>query len=79
MPIDVSIKNVSDELVERLRRRGERSHRSLQEEIRSILTEELGRSPSRISVQEARRLVAKLGPQCPGESAAMVRGDRESR
>lgn len=79
MPIDVSIENVPEELFERLRRRAERSHRSLQGELRSILTEELGRSPGRLSVQEARRLVAELGQQSPGESAAMVREDREAR
>jgi plasmid stability protein len=79
MPIDLTIKDVPDELVERLRRRAERSQSSLQAELRSILTEELGRSPGRLSVREARRRVAELGQQSPGESATMIREDRDAR
>lgn len=33
MPVNPSIANVPDELAERLRRRAERSHRSLQAEL----------------------------------------------
>lgn len=79
MPIDLSIKDVPEELVERLRRRAQRSHRSLQGELRSILTEELGRSPGRLSVREVRRLVAERGLRSLGESATMIRDDRDAR
>lgn len=78
MPVNLSIKNVPDELAERLRRRAETSHRSLQGELMTILTEAAGRSPGRISIQEARRRVAELGLRTPGESAAMVREDRDA-
>jgi plasmid stability protein len=79
MPVNLSIKNVPDELAERLRRRAERSHRSLQGELMTILTEAAERSPDRLSIQEVRRRVAELGLRTPGESAAMVREDRDAR
>lgn len=79
MPINLSIKNVPDELAERLRRRAERSHRSLQGELMTILTEAAGRSAGRLSIQEARQRVAELGLKTPGESTAMIRADRDAR
>lgn len=79
MTVNLSIKNVPDELAERLRRRAEQSHRSLQGELMTILTEAVGRPSGRLSVQEARRRVAELGLQTPAESAAMVREDRDAR
>lgn len=37
MPVDFSVKRVSDEVARRLRERAERNHRSLQRELLSIL------------------------------------------
>lgn len=37
MPVNLSIKNVPDEIAERLRRRAARSHRSLQGELMALL------------------------------------------
>ena len=79
MPVNLSIKNVPDELAERLRRRAERAHRSLQGELMTILTDAAGRPSGRLSIQEARRRVAELGLRAPSESAAMVREDRDTR
>ena len=79
MPVNLSIKNVPDEVAERLRRRAERSHRSLQGELMTILTEAAVASSGRLSIQEARRRVAELGLRMPRESAAMVREDRDAR
>ncbi|HUF79071.1 MAG TPA: Arc family DNA-binding protein [Thermoanaerobaculia bacterium] len=79
MPVNLSIKNVPDEVAERLRRRAERSHRSLQGELMTILTEAAVASSERLSIQEARRRVAELGLRMPPESAAMVREDRDAR
>ncbi|HUP41967.1 MAG TPA: Arc family DNA-binding protein [Thermoanaerobaculia bacterium] len=79
MPVNLSIKNVPDELAERLRRRAERSHRSLQGELMTILTEAAVPSPERITIEEARRRVAELGLRMPSESTAMVREDRDAR
>lgn len=78
MPVNLSIKNVPDELAERLRRRAERSHRSLQGELMTILTEAAGRSSGRLSVSDARQRVSELGLRTPAESAAMVREDRDA-
>lgn len=79
MPVNLSIKNVPDELAERLRRRAERSHRSLQGELMTILAEAVGQPSERLSIEEVRRRVAELGLRTPGESAAMVRQDRDAR
>lgn len=79
MPVNLSIKNVPDELAERLRQRAERSHRSLQGELMTILTEAAGRAAGRLSIPEVRRRVAALGLQTPDESTDLVREDRDAR
>jgi hypothetical protein len=42
MPVNLSIKQVPDELAERLRRRAARNHRSLQRELLTILEATIG-------------------------------------
>lgn len=79
MSVNLSIKNVPEELAERLRRRAEGSHRSLQGELLTILTEAAGRVGRRLSLEEARERVVELGLRMPSESAAMVREDRDAR
>lgn len=79
MPVNLSIKNVPDEVAERLRQRAERSHRSLQGELMTILTEASMPAPRPLSIQEARRRIAELGLRMPSESAAMIREDRDAR
>lgn len=79
MTVNLSIKNVPDELAARLRQRAERSHRSLQGELMTILTEAVGRPSQRLSIEDVRRRVAELGLRTPSESAAMVREDRDAR
>ncbi len=71
MPVNLSIKNVPDELVEKLRERAKRHHRSLQKELLAILEEAL--SPKPLTVEEAYRRIRSLGIQTPDETAAMVR------
>lgn len=46
MAVDLSIKQVPDEVTERLRQRAKRNHRSLQGELRAILEEVTNASPS---------------------------------
>jgi plasmid stability protein len=77
MPVNLSIKNVPEELVERLRERAKRHHRSLQGELMSILEEAL--SPKRLTVEEAYRKIRRLGVKTPDETAALVREDRDAR
>lgn len=78
MPVNLSIKNVPDDLAARLRERAAASHRSLQGELMTILVEAAVASPRRLTVQEARRRVAAMALETPGESAAMVREDRDA-
>ena len=78
MPANLSIKNVPDELVERLRERARRHHRSLQGELMSIVEEAAGSSP-KISLQEAWERIQRTMPPSPSESAAIVRQMRDER
>jgi len=78
MPTNLSIKNAPDELVDPLKRRAARNHRSLQGELLAILDEvvrlEGPLTPAAI-LEETRR----LGLSTPRESAAIVRKDRGDR
>lgn len=78
MPVNLSIKNVPDALADQLRQRAERSHRSLQGELMSILEEAVyGRAA--LDPTEVLHLVSGLGLKTPTESVAMIRGDRDGR
>lgn len=77
MPVNLSIKNVPDWLVERLRKRARRHHRSLQGELLSILEEAL--SPKTLTVEEAYRKIRTLDLKTGDESVALVREDRDGR
>jgi plasmid stability protein len=78
MPADLSIKNAPDEVVQRLRDRAERNHRSLQGELMAIIEaaarEDRVAGPAAVLAQ-----VRQLGLQTPAESAAIVRADRDGR
>ncbi len=78
MGVSLSIKNVPDDWVERLRERAERHHRSLQGELMSIL--ELTLEPEkRRTVEELLEEIRKQGFSTPSEAAAMIRADRDGR
>jgi len=78
MPVNLSIKNAPDDVVERLRQRAERHHRSLQGELLAIIEaavrEDRAATPGEILAE-----VRRLGLQTPGEAAALVRADRDRR
>lgn len=78
MSVNLSIKNVPDELAERLRRRAVGHHRSLQGELLAILEEAVA-GTRRITVEEARRIVLERGLETPDEARDMVRADRDAR
>jgi len=78
MPVNLSIKNAPDEVVHRLRQRAERRHRSLQGELLAII-EEAARSEHELSPAELLAEVRRLGLNTPGDSAAIVRADRDRR
>ena len=76
MPINLSIKNAPDEVVQRLRQRAERYHRSLQGELLAII-EEAVRPDRALSPAELLAEVRRLGLRTPPDSAAIIRADRD--
>lgn len=78
MPVNLSIKNAPEDVVQRLRARAERHHRSLQGELMAIIEaavrEERPASPAAILAD-----VRRLGLNTPSEAAAIVRADRDAR
>jgi antitoxin FitA len=78
MLVNLSIKNAPDDVVQRLRQRAERNHRSLQGELLAIIeaaAEENCRSTPADILAEVRR----LGLRTPREAAALIRVDRDAR
>jgi plasmid stability protein len=78
MPVNLTIKNVPDDLVRRLGERAAHHHRSLQEELMAILEEAVGRSRP-LSPDEVLSQVRQLGLSTPRAAAAIVREDRDGR
>ncbi len=78
MPLNLSIKNVPDEVAERLRQRAARAHRSLQGELIAILEEAVASSP-RLTPQEVLAAVDQLGLRTKSEAGGWVREDRDRR
>jgi plasmid stability protein len=76
-PMNLSIKNVPDDLVEKLRRRAKRHYRSLQGELMAILEEAL--VPRTLALEELVQRVQGRGVRTGNESVGMVREDRDAR
>jgi plasmid stability protein len=78
MPVNLSIKNAPDQVVQRLRERAERHHRSLQGELMAIIEaavqEDRPATPADILAD-----VRRLGLHTPSEAATLVRADRDGR
>ncbi|MBI4282738.1 MAG: Arc family DNA-binding protein [Chloroflexi bacterium] len=77
MPVNLSVKNVPDDLVAKLRSRAKRHHRSLQGELVTILEEAV--MPGEISLDEVRHRVKQLGIQTGDESTTWIRELRDAR
>jgi plasmid stability protein len=78
MPLNLSIKNVPDELVERLRRRAAASHRSMQGELMAMLEEALTeRGP--LTPKEVLERVHEMGLETGDEAVEDIRHLRDSR
>lgn len=75
MPVNLSVKNVPEDLAERLRQRAKRHHRSLQGELMAILEEAAG--PEKLSVEEAERRLKALAFRTGDESTAWLRALRD--
>ena len=78
MPVTLSIKNAPDDVVQRLRERAERHHRSLQGELLAII-EEAVRDDRPSTPADILARVRRLGVSTPAEAAAIVRADRDAR
>jgi len=78
MPVNLSIKNAPDDVVERLKARAKRHHRSLQGELLAIV-EDAVREDRPWTVDEVLAEVRRLGVSTPDEATAMIRADRDSR
>ncbi len=77
MAINLSIKEVPDDLAEALRARARANHRSLQGELMAMIETHVGARPFR-----ARQLldgVRALGLRTPAEATRMIREDRDRR
>ena len=77
MPVSLSIKQVPDRIVARLRDRAKQNHRSLQGELLVILEQSTGRES--IDIDELGRAARTLGLRTPSGSARMIREDRDAR
>lgn len=77
MPINVSLKNVPEDMVERLRRRAKRHHRSLQGELMAIIEEAVG--PCKFSLEQAESRLSELQFETRDESTSWLRELRDAR
>jgi plasmid stability protein len=73
--VNLSIKNVPDELLRRLEERAARHHRSLQGELLAIL-EDAVHSPGPLTPHEVLARVRQLGLSTPRDAAKMICEDR---
>ena len=78
MTVNLSIKNAPDEIVQRLRERAARHHRSLQGELLAII-EAAVRPATPASPADILAEVRRLGVSTPSDSAALIRADRDAR
>ncbi len=78
MPVNLSIKNAPDDLVERLKGRARRNHRSLQGELLSIIEQAVD-AERRVSLRDAYEEGRRRGLSTPAESVEIIRSDRDGR
>ena len=76
MAVSLSVKNVPDDMVVRLRDRDKRNHRPRQGELVTILEEAVG---PQLTLREVSDRVKALGLKTEGDSVQMIREDRDSR
>jgi plasmid stability protein len=77
VPVNLSIKNVPDELVEMLRARAKRNHRSLQGELMFII--EAAVTPAKLSLEDAESVLKGLDLETGEDSSRWVRELRDAR
>ena len=75
--MNISIKNVPPETVNRLRRRAKRNHRSLQGELMALIDNAMEAEPKKLSVEEISLKVSRLGLRRRNEAVKLIRSDRD--
>ena len=78
MSVNLSIKNVDRRVVERLRKRAARNHRSLQGELMTIIEENAYAEPQ-LTPEQVLDRVRRRRLHTPAESVRMIRADRDAR
>ena len=78
MPVSLSIKDVPEETLHRLRARAERNHRSLQKELLAIV-EAAAFEDGPLTVDELAEYVKGLGVSTPDDITAWIRELRDER
>jgi antitoxin FitA len=73
VPTDVSVKDVPDDIIEKLRKRAKQNHRSLQGELMVILEEAAG-----LSVERVESRIRELRFETGDESASWLRELRDA-
>jgi plasmid stability protein len=77
MPATLSIKNVPDDVLDRLRDRARLHNRSLQGELKTILEEAV--QPRRLTAYEVLQRVEKLGLRTSDDAVNVIREARDAR
>jgi antitoxin FitA len=78
MPVNLSVKNVPDDVAEKLRQRAKANHRSLQGELLAVLQEAVS-SSDKLSIAEFHKIVRASGLRSAREAAKFIREDRDAR
>jgi plasmid stability protein len=76
--VNLSIKNVPDNLAAQLRARAKANNRSLQGELMSLLQEAVA-APSKLTASDVLERIRAAKLRSPREAAAMIRSDRNAR
>ena len=80
MPVNLSIKNAPDDLVELVKQRAEKNHRSLRGELLAIIEEAVQRPlPPRMTLHEIYEQGKRLGLKTASDSVEIVRKMRDER
>ncbi len=83
MPVNLSIKNAPDDVVDRIRKRAKSHHRSLQGELLAIIEEaSFALSPGqqqRLTIEDLAAETRKLGLSRRDDATRMIREDRDNR
>jgi antitoxin FitA len=78
LPVNLSIKNAPDDVVQELRERAARNHRSLQGELMAIIEEAVMPGHGYRTVDEVLTRARSLNLRQPSEAAEIIRADRDS-